>query len=75
MWSAGTGYDIYGLTLAAATVIPLQVRAFCIYFVTWPYIAMNAKPFLLRAFSMVSSICVPDTGKISGLVFKSELLS
>ncbi|KAL3803934.1 hypothetical protein ACHAWO_013737 [Cyclotella atomus] len=28
MWSAGTGYDIYGLTLAAATVIPLQVGIF-----------------------------------------------
>jgi hypothetical protein len=28
MWSAGTGYDIYGLTLAAATVIPLQVGVY-----------------------------------------------
>jgi hypothetical protein len=26
MWSSGTGYNIYGLTLAAATMVPLQVR-------------------------------------------------
>lgn len=32
MWSSGYGYDIYGLTLAASTMVPLQgFWNFCVY--------------------------------------------
>jgi hypothetical protein len=49
MWSSGVGYEIYGWTLTAATLVPLQVRDFLAFYSKIACIS-DLKLFVIKGF-------------------------